>query len=217
MNPERGRFPNSLIDELAADLAPVVPIRLWHGAALVALSALATIVLVELLDGLWRGIATGDASTIFFIANGMFGLLGAAAAGAVIHMASPRVGNRHEGARWSAAMLGLLPLSALFVLGIEGFGSAVTNDAYGLHCLLACMGFGLVTALALALWLRRGAPVSLVSAGTLTGIASGAIGSFAYGLACPIDTIAHLGFFHAGSVVIAGVLGRFAIPPLLRW
>ena len=147
------RVPNPLIDELADDLAPVAPIRPWHGALLVALSALATVVLVELIDGLWRGIATGAASSIFFIANGMLGLLGVAAAGAVVSMASPRVGNRHEGARWSAAMLALLPLTALLALGAGGLYAAVSSDPYGFECFLAGAGFGLVTATALVLWL----------------------------------------------------------------
>ena len=211
------RVPNPLIDELADDLAPVAPIRPWHGALLVALSALATVVLVELVDGLWRGIASGAASSIFFIANGMLGLLGVAAAGAVVSMASPRVGNRHEGARWSAAMLGLLPLTALLALGAGGLYAAVSSDPYGLECFLAGAGFGLVTATALVLWLRRGAPVSLGAAGLFTGIAAGAIGSFAYGLACPIDSIDHLGIWHVAPVALLGIVGRVAVPPLVRW
>lgn len=217
MNPERGRLPNSLIDELAGDLAPVAPIRLWHGAALVALSAAVTVMLVELLDGLWRGIAAGEASGVFFLANGMLGLAGTASAIAVLRMASPRVGNTHDGARWSAIMLGLLPLTALLVLGASGLFASVSSDMYGFECFLAGSAFGLVTAGALVMWLRRGAPVSLGAAGTFTGIAAGAIGSFAYGLACPIDTIGHLGIWHAAPVVLMAFVGRFAVPPLVRW
>lgn len=211
------RVPTSLIDELASDLAPVKPIRLWHGVALVAASAVATVVLVELLDGLWRGILAGRASPEFFITNGMLALLGAAASLAVIRMASPRVGNTHEGARWSAVMLAILPLTALFFLGIGGVGTTLANDNHGLDCFLAGSAFGLVTAAALTLWLRRGAPVSLNAAGTYTGIAAGAIGSFTYGLACPIDHIGHLGVWHVAPVILSGIAGRFAIPPLVRW
>ncbi|MXO97214.1 DUF1109 family protein [Erythrobacter aquimaris] len=211
------RVPNSLIDDLAGDLAPVKPIRLTHGIALVALSAVATVVLVELLDGLWHGIVSGQASGVFFIANGMLGMVGAAAALAVLRMASPRVGNTHDGARWSSAMLALLPLTALLMLGAGGLVSALSHDAYGLDCFLAGAAFGLVTATTLVLWLRRGAPVSLNAAGTYTGIAAGAIGSFAYGLACPIDTIDHLGMWHIAPVGLMALVGRFAIPPLVRW
>ena len=211
------RVPNSLIDDLADDLAPVEPIRLSHGIALVALSAVATVILVELLDGLWHGIISGQASGVFFIANGMLAMVGAASALAVLRTASPRVGNTHEGARWSSAMLFLLPLTALAVLGFGGLMSALFKDPYGAGCFLAGGAFGLVTAAALVLWLRRGAPVSLNAAGTYTGIAAGAIGSFAFGLACPIDTIAHLGIWHVAPVALMALAGRFAIPPLVRW
>ena len=53
------RLPNALIDELVDDLEPVRPMKLAHGIGLVALAALVTIGLVELLDGLWRGILAG--------------------------------------------------------------------------------------------------------------------------------------------------------------
>ncbi|MBX7533663.1 DUF1109 domain-containing protein [Qipengyuania sp. 1XM1-15A] len=211
------RVPNSLIDTLASELEPVQPIRLWHGMALVALSAVATVILVELLDGLWHGIVQGRASGIFFIANGMFAVVGAAAALAVVRMASPSVGNRQDGARWSAGMLALLPISAGLMLGVGGLYSAISSDIYGLDCFLAGTGFGLVTPAALVLWLRRGAPVSLSAAGTLTGLAAGAIGSFAYGLACPIDTIEHLAIWHTAPVALLAVVGRYAVPPLVRW
>ena len=211
------RVPNPLIDSLASDLAPVRPMQVWHGAALVALSAMLTILLVELLDGLWYGIVDGEASPEFFLTNGMLGLVGAAAALAVLRMASPRVGNTHEGARWSAGMLFLLPVTALALLGLGGLSAALMQDPYGLECFVAASGFGIVTAAALVVWLRRGAPVSLKAAGTYTGIAAGAIGSFAYGLSCPLDSIDHLGIWHVAPVALAAILGRYAIPPLVRW
>lgn len=211
------RIPNPLIDELAADLAPVAPVRLWHGAVLVALAVLVTLLLVETIHGLWPGIAAGEASSIFFLANGMLGLLGTASALAVVRMASPSVGNSHEGARWAVAMLAVLPLSALAIVGMHGLVPTVLHDSNGFDCFIAGSGFGLVTAAALVAWLRRGAPVSFNAAGVFTGIAAGAIGSCAYGLACPVDTIAHLGIWHIAPVLLLGLAGRFIVPPLVRW
>lgn len=207
----------SLIDELASDLAPVRPLKLAHGIALLAVAVLASIVLVELFEGVWRGIATGRASALFFIANGMFGLLGAAAALAAIRMAAPHVGNSHDGARWALAMATLLPAAALVVLGLQGDWAAVADDPYGFACFLAGAGFGALAFLALLVWLRRGAPVSPRLAGSFTGIAAGALGTFAHGLACPVDTLAHLGSWHVLPVILGGLVGRFALPPLIRW
>lgn len=211
------RVPHPLIDQLADDLTPVRPMRLGHGIALVGLAALVTIGLVEVFDGLWRGIVSGRASAFFFIANGMLGLLGAASAVAVIRMAGPRVGNRHDGARWALAMFAVLPLAALVVLGLQGNLEAVTHDPYGLDCFLAASSFAAVTFAVLVAWLRRGAPVSPAVAGTFAGIAAGAIGSFAYGLACPLDTLAHLGTWHTLPVVLGAAVGRVTVPPLVRW
>jgi hypothetical protein len=211
------RVPNPLIDELAGDLVPVRPIRLARGVALVVLAAIATVVAIELFHGLWRGAFSGEASGFFFIANGMLVLLGAASALTVLRMASPRVGNGHEGARWSAAMLGLLPVSALLVLGFDGLASELTHDVEGFDCFLAGSGFGLLTAGALVLWLRNGAPVSIGSASVFTGVASGAIGSFAYGMACPIDTMGHLGIWHVAPVALCALIGKLVIPHLVRW
>lgn len=211
------RVPNPLIAELVQDLAPVRPIRMVHGIALAAAAALVTLLSVELIDGLWRGIIQGRASAFFFIANGMLAILAAAAALAVVRMASPHVGNRHDGARWTTAMLALLPLAAVLTLGVSGTASQVLHDAYGLDCFVSGSAFALITAGALVLWLRQGAPVSLNSAGIYTGIAAGAVGSFAYGMACPIDDIAHVGFWHVLPVALGGFVGRFAVPPLVRW
>ena len=207
---------NPLIAQLADDLEPVRPLRLVQGIALVALAALVTVVLVELIDGLWRGIVSGRASALFFVANGMFAMLGSAAAVAVLRMASPHVGNRHDGARWATAMVAILPVTAFVVLGLSGSAGEFAS-LYGLECFAAGSAFGLLTGGALVMWLRRGAPVSLASAGTYTGIASGAVGTFAFGLACPVDTLAHLGSWHILPIILSAVVGRFAVPPLVRW
>ena len=211
------RVPNPLIAELAQDLAPVRPIRMAQGMALVAAATIGTLVLVEIIDGLWRGIAHGRASAFFFVANGMLAILGAAAALAVVRMASPHVGNRHDGARWTTGMLALLPVAAVLTLGFSGAASQVLHDAYGLECFASGSAFGLITGGALVMWLRRGAPVSLNSAGIYTGIAAGAVGSFAYGMACPIDGIAHMGIWHVMPVALSAIVGRFVVPPLVRW
>ena len=147
----------------------------------------------------------------------MLGLLGAAATLAVLRMASPRVGNTQEGARWALAMFALLPAVAAITLGLQGRLQQIGADPYGLSCFLAGSGFSLLTFGALTAWLRRGAPVSPTRAGIYTGIAAGAIGSFSYGLACPIDTLGHLATWHTLPVVLGAFAGRAVVPGLVRW
>ncbi|MCB2084056.1 MAG: DUF1109 domain-containing protein [Sphingomonadaceae bacterium] len=218
MTPETGRrAPNPLIDQLAEDLAPVRTLKLRHGLALVTLALVATVLAVEFIKGLWMVGITGDASPFFYIGTGLLLVLGAAAATSVVTMASPRVGNRNEGPKWALAMAMVLPGAALLTLLGKGPSVAALGHTPGLHCLESGVASSLLVAGALVLWLRRGAPVSPNTAGLLVGIASTALGSAAYGLSCQLDSMIHIGIWHAAPVAVGAVVGRFALPPLIRW
>lgn len=211
------RAPNPLIEEMASELEPVRPMTLRRGLAWVALAIGATVLAVELVEGLWRGMITGQASAVFWIANGLLLILGLASATSVVVMAGPRVGNRHEAPKWALAAVGVLPIAALASAFESGHAHSPLADPYGLECTMHGLTAGLLTAAALVLWLRRGAPVSLNAAGLHVGLAAGALGSLAYGLSCPLDGAMHLGIWHVLPVAIAGALGRLALPALLRW
>jgi len=211
------RINQDLIEQMASELQPVRPLKMRDGLLLVALAALVTVLLVEVFVGLWAGVLQGQASAFSMIANGLLLVLGIASATSVVTMASPRVGNRHDAPKWTMAMAGVLPVAALITLAAQQSEAELLGGPYGLHCTGAALVASTLTALALLFWLRRGAPVSLNTAGLHLGVAAGALGSAAYGLACPLDGIVHLGIFHVAPVVIAGLVGRFAVPRLLRW
>ena len=211
------RVRNPLIDQLADELEPVRPIRFRDGLILVVLAVLVTVLGVELIDGLWRGIMSGQASAFFMITNGLLLVLGIASTNSVIRMAAPRVGNSHDGPKWAMAMAAVLPVAAFITLMGHNHAGALIDDPYGLTCFGAGLVSSVLTAGTLIYWLRRGAPVSPATAGLHIGVASTALGSVAYGLACPIDGVVHLGIWHAAPVVAGALIGRFALSPLLRW
>lgn len=211
------RPPSPLIAQLASELEPVQPIRMAHGRALLALSMLATIGVVALGLGLWSGPLQGEAAAMFFVANALIGLVGLVSALAVIRMAGPRVGQRQDGARWLLAALAILPLAAVLLAAIEGQIDWHEHATHGLECFVAGTCAGSLVAAALIAWLRRGAPVAPKVAGFYTGVAAGALGSFAYGLSCPVDTIAHLGIWHVAPVAVMAALGRIFVPRWVRW
>lgn len=211
------RPPSPLIAQLAQELEPVRPIRMAHGATLLALAIAVTIAAVALWQGLWTGPVHGQAAAIYFIANGLIGLVGLASARAVVRMAVPRVGARQDASRWLLAALAILPVTALLIAALEGKLAGHDHAAEGMHCFLAGTASGVLVAAALVAWLRRGAPVAPNVAGFYTGVAAGALGSFAYGLSCPQDTIAHLGLWHVAPVMVSAVLGRLVVPRLVRW
>lgn len=211
------RLLNPLIAQLAGELEPVRPLRMRHGLALVGLAAALTVAVVALSAGLWSGPANGEATAIFFVANGLIALVGLASARTVVRMAAPRVGARQDASRWLLAALAILPVTALLLAALEGTVLGHDHAVEGLHCFLAGTASGVGVGAALLIWLRRGAPVAPNAAGYYTGVAAGALGSFAYGLSCPFDTIGHLGIWHIAPVAVLAAFGRLAVPPLIRW
>lgn len=208
---------DNLIADLTEELAPVRTFKSRDGMALVALAAAVTLAGVMLIEGLWVGAFQGEAAPFFWVTNGLLLLLGLASTGAVIAMASPGVGNRHDAPKWSFAMLGVLPLAAFISVLSHGSETAALNDPFALHCFTASLLSATVTGGALTMWLRRGAPVSHEAAGWFTGIAAGAIGTLIYGMSCPVDSVTHMGIWHVVPVAIAAIAGRLAVPKLIAW
>jgi hypothetical protein len=209
---------DTLIASLVDDLRPTRVLRRRHGLALAATAGATTLAIVAVVFGFRSDISAGRFDTLFLIANGLFLILGVACAATVIAMGNPQVGSRHFGWRWVAAAAGLLPLSAVVILasGTETPPRALVS-VHEMDCVLAGVGLGLLTAAALAFWLRRGAPASPERAGLLVGIASGCIGIFAFAFHCSSDTIYHVGLWHTAPVLISALLGRLLVPPLVRW
>ncbi len=211
------RVPNPLIDQLSEELTPVKAMKTRDGLILVALTAIATVLLVDFFHGLWAGGMTGGAAPIFYLAHGLILLTGLASATSVLAMARPQVGSRYDGARWALAMVGIVPVVAISTIVLNGSHETALSDPYGLTCTTNSLVTSVLTAFALVFWLRRGAPVSLNTAGWHTGIAAGALGSFAYGISCPIDSLSHIGIWHIAPIVISAIIGRLAVPRLVRW
>lgn len=209
-----------LIDQLSEDLTPVRTMKFRDGMLMAITALVASVLIVAFVNGLWQAGLAGQASPYFYITNALLLAVGFAGATSVITMASPRVGNRHDGPRWAMAMLGVLPVVGVITLLAQGGGDhaqAIPGDPHALKCALSGMAAGTLTAFVLFAWLRRGAPVSPNATGLHLGVAAGALGSAAYGLSCPIDGVLHLGFWHVAPVLILGLAGRFIVPRLLRW
>lgn len=208
---------DNLIAGLTEELAPVRAYSPRDGAILVTLAVLATVLAVDFFQGLWSGVITGEAEPFFWVTNGLLLLLGLASGSAVIAMASPHVGSRHDAPNWAAAMVAILPIAAIISVLPHGHGPSALVDPVSFHCLISSVIASTVTGGALLIWLRRGAPVSLERAGWFTGLAAGALGAVAYGLSCPITTVTHLGIWHVLPVAITAAVGRLVIPRLVSW
>lgn len=210
--------PNDLIERLVADLKPAPPLRRRDGLTLGVLSLVLGAVAVVGVLGLRTDLRSGHLGATFALTAALFLSLALAATWATVDMARPFVGARRSVWTWLAAPAGLLPGLALGVaLGPALSGQPASIDMSGLSCLLVGVGAGLITGLALVMWLRRGAPASPSRAGLMAGIAAGAAGAFAVSLHCPQDGLLHNGLWHGGAVVLAGWAGRTWLPRVLAW
>jgi hypothetical protein len=210
--------PDTLIAGLVEDLAPVRPLQQSRGMARAVLALIAGAAVMALGFGLRHDLAAGRPDPMFLTSSGLFLVLALASAWAVIDMARPFVGTRREGWGWTALMAAVLPVSALTLAladWLRGIGVALDRD--GITCLTFGIVIGLLTAISLILWLRRGAPSSPKRAGLLTGVASGAAGIFAVGLYCPHSDLLHIGIWHGAAVIVMGLAGRLLLPRLLAW
>ena len=208
-----------MIAGLAEELEPVRPITTKSGLAAVAVATIAAFVISVIMFGFWAGIFEGEASAFFFVTNGLTLLLGCASALALIMGGSPRVGQRQNAPGWSAAMLAVLPVAAIIALftGEANHVHEGLNDPVAVMCTRASIAAAMLVGLASVLWLRRSAPVSIERSAWLVGLTSGALGTFAYGITCPLDTVSHLGLWHVAPIAISAVIGRLVVPPLIRW
>ena len=215
-----------LIAALTDDLTPVARVKPAQGAGLIAFATIVAGACCIAIFEFWSGMFTGEASALYWITNLLLLLLGAASTSGLVAGAIPRVGSRGAAPYWSAAMLGVVPIAAIIVvtaleLNHDHSGDVPSVLADPLTWYWECAAYGsiagAVVAIAAVMFLRRGAPVSLERSGWLTGLAAGALGALAYNITCPLDSVAHVGIWHTAPVLIWAVIGRFAVPPLIRW
>jgi len=209
----------NIIAGLTEDLEPVRRITTRDGLLLLAFATLVAFAVSVFVYDFWYGMLEGEASAFFWVTNGLVLLLGCATALAMVIGGSPRVGQRQNAPGWAAAMVAVLPIAAIIALisGEANHAHEGLNDPVAWMCTSASVSAALLIGLASVLWLRHSAPVSIERSAWLVGIASGALGTFAYGITCPLDTVSHLGLWHVAPIAISAIVGRIVVPPLIRW
>jgi hypothetical protein len=116
----------------------------------------------------------------------------------------------------SPSVRGWVVFAAAFV-GIEAVFVALFHDyspgdfvRRGMICLRAGVACAIPAGLLMWLLLRRGYVVAPVSTGIAVGTAAGLAGVTALELHCGLLTVPHVAIWHAGVLVVSGVLGAGA-------
>lgn len=206
----------NLIDTLSDDLVPVRPLSLTRGRAIALAAALVTVLGTLASFGLRPDLAAGRPTPIVLLLAGLFALTAVAAGWGATRLARPAVGSTNQtGAFWLAGAILLFPTVALLEIAM-GHGARI-DTAFGLRCLQWGMTLSVLSAAALTLFLRRGAPVLPDKAGLLAGLAAGSVGALANTLECPGTSLDHLAFWHVATVALWAAIGRWGLARLLRW
>ncbi len=205
------------IADLVDDLQPVRPMQPGR-TMLISLFIIAGLIVANAgYLGMRPDLYAGNPAEMFLLRAGTLLLLGIVCARSLIAMASPSVGKHNDGWKIALAGAGLFPIAAIMALFFSGGVKTANHLDAGMQCLTMSVIGGLAVAINFVVVLRRGAPVSPKRAGWLTGVASGALGAFAYNFHCPFNSLIYIGFWYSLSIGICAVIGRLVVPRLIRW
>ncbi|MCR9179759.1 MAG: DUF1109 domain-containing protein, partial [Erythrobacteraceae bacterium] len=128
---------DTLIANLVGDLKPVKPLSFAKGLGYSLAAAAVSALVVIMVFGMRADLMAGQFDPVFLIATGLCLVLGIAAAVTVIVMSRPQVGSDHGGWIWAAAMVALLPVTAMIV-SLGSGRSMLSGDSltHGLECLI---------------------------------------------------------------------------------
>lgn len=214
-------MPNSptsdLIAALAADTAPVAPLRPMHGAAWAIAAVAFTVTAVLMMLGLRIDDSKAEYLVHLVLTNGLLLILAISAAMTALAMANPYAGARRSAPKWALAMVAVLPLAAVVDIWAHGGQGGFWHDGHGLKCLLSSLAASVPVMAALFAWVRRGAPAHPRLTAATIGTAGGAIGTMAYGLACPIGSLSHMFLWHAATPFVTAMAAALVLHRWLRW
>ena len=205
------------IASLVDDLKPIRPFSATRAMGTPVVLTIALVVITIWMLGMRGDVMTGKPDPMFLLRGGTLLLLGLGSAHAVLSMASPSVGKSQISWQMALASAALFPLAAMIVAFSASSKISMADMPSGIKCLQMSMLGGLAVAVPMIWKLRQGAPTSLARAGWLTGVASGGLGGFAYGIHCPFNDIVYIGIWYSLAVGICAVAGRLIVPHLIRW
>lgn len=208
------------IDRLVSDLAPVRPTSLRRGALVLGALCIAEVALFVLLGQTRPDIDHAMLLPSFWWKLGsmaVLALIGAVAAlRSFVPTESPRRGLR------LFAIVTALVLVAGWAIDVwqTGGGSALAERLmwhHGLACVFAMVVLSLPPAIALAVMMRRGAPVDRGASAWAAGLASAAWGTAVFVLNCPHDDPLYLAFWYVVGCVLIAFATRQVLLLVARW
>ena len=210
---------DDMIEALVRDLRPTPRRALERRFALGVLPTLAvSLALMLAILGLRVDMAQAVTLPVFWIKSAYNALLALAAFTAARHLARPD-GSQGRFFRLAAIIVATMAMIAAIQLlsSPEEIYPALIFGSSALHCPFLILAFA-VPVLAGNFWVLRGAaPADLRLAGFIAGIASGAAGAWVYSWFCTENGMPFVLIWYSLGILMAGLIGAFLGPRLLRW
>lgn len=209
----------TLIDQLAGDLVPVRPRRLWVDVGIMLLIAAIELALLFAI-----GFANLDLHRIetqptvgWRLAS--LGLISLAAGFAAIRSFDPTYSAKRS-IRWLVTIIGCCVVGGLFLGSVpEGVPALLRRLEWtnGIGCASHISLLSTPPLVGLILLGRRGAPTDMRRTRLLVGLAAAAWGAFAFVFSCPFNDPVFIITWYGLGCTATVLLARYVLPRLVRW
>lgn len=210
---------DSLIDQLAGDLAPVRPRRFWVDASIMALVAVIELALLFAI-----GFARLDMHRLMtqptmgwrIVSLGVISLVSGILA---IRSFDPAYSARRS-LRWLALIIAICLASGIIMAGLPAGAASLMQRLdwrSGVQCASKIVLLSIPPLLALAVLGRRGAPTDMRRTPLLIGLAAAAWGAFVFIFACPFNDPLYIMVWYGVGCGIVTLACRFLLPRIARW
>ena len=208
-----------LLDDLASGLTPVRTRSAWRDGAIVGALAAIELALFLMMGFVRPDMGHAIAEPSFWWKLATLGLVSAIAVTTAVRSFDPSV-SPSRGLRWAA---GICAVALLIGWGIDATRHAGApllarlEWREGLNCLFAMLVLSLPMLAALAVLMRRGAPVHRRESALAAGLGAAAWGAFVFFFACGHDDPLYIVFWYGLGCVLVALAGRALLPLVTRW
>lgn len=210
---------DSLIDQLAGDLAPVRPRRFWVDASIMALVAVIELALLFAI-----GFAHLDMHRLMtqptmgwrIVSLGVIALVSGFLA---VRSFDPAYSTRGA-LRWLELIIAICLAAGIVMAGLPAGAASLMQRLdwrSGVQCAAKIVLLSIPPLLALAVLGRRGAPTDMRRTPLLIGLAAAAWGAFVFIFACPFNDPLYIVVWYGIGCGIVTLACRFLLPRIARW
>lgn len=209
----------SLINQLAGDLKPVRPRRLWRDMTIIAAICLAEIIVFFALGAALPDMPMKMHQPTFWWRLVSLGLIAVISGIPAILSFGPTYSPRRA-LRWVFVVIGVCLLTGLwFNVGSDELESLSRRIDWrdGIQCAFKMIALSIPPMVGLGVLMRRGAPTDRARSALLVGIAAATWGAFVFVFACPFNDPLYIAVWYSVGCGAIIFLSRALLPRLARW